>query len=118
MEAPSSFTIKAKVLGERLRDTELEALLDEISDCPGVSSQVARSETLVRAVEEGKVRFLADEGCEFFPLGLGRINACGVVRTGVEDNYAVVWSIRDGFLHASEVKTFSGFREIRVGSNR
>lgn len=56
VESASALTVKTEVLSERLRDAQLEALLDEVADCPGVADQVAGCEALVCGIEEGEVR--------------------------------------------------------------
>ena len=42
-------------LGERLRQADIDALLDEVSRCKGIAVNVSGRETLVSHVEEDKV---------------------------------------------------------------
>lgn len=53
-EGADTFSIETHVLGEGLRERNLVALLDEVSDGKGVTSRVAGSETLVGHVEKGE----------------------------------------------------------------
>lgn len=86
MESACALAVEAEVLSEGLRDAELEALLDEVPDGPGVAAQVAGGEALVGAVEEGEVGALAHDDGDFLPLVLGEVYACGVVGAGVEED--------------------------------
>ena len=83
MEGAGAFAVETEVLGEGLRDAQLEALLDEVADRPGVAREVAGCEALVRAVEEGEEFPLAQDGGDLFPLVLGWVDARGVVGAGV-----------------------------------
>lgn len=56
VESARALTVQTEVLSEGLRDAQLEALLDEVADGPGVADQVAGGEALVCGVEEGEVR--------------------------------------------------------------
>ena len=51
----------------------------------------------------------------FFPLIAGRVDACGVVGTGVEEDYASFGGFFDGGAHAGEVEAFGGWGEVGVG---
>ena len=46
------------------------------------------------------------------------VDSSGVVGACVEEDDAVVWGVCDGFLHAREVETFRGLREVGVGGYR
>ena len=83
VEGAGAFAIEAEVLGEGLGDAHFEALGDEVADGPGVVFEVARSEALVGAVEEGEVVAGADDFAEFDPLVTGGVDAGGVVGAGV-----------------------------------
>jgi len=86
VESASALAVEAEVLSEGLRDAELEALFDEVPDCPGVAAEVAGGEALVSSVEEWDVRALAHDDGDFLPLVLGEVYACGVVGAGVEED--------------------------------
>ena len=88
MKGARSLAVETEVLGEGLCDAELEALLDKVVDWPGVIVQVAGSEALVSAVEEGEVRLLAHYGGDLFPLVLSGVDARGVMSAGMEEDDA------------------------------
>ena len=88
MEGARALAVQPEVLGEGLRDAQLEALRDEVPDGPGVGLEVARCEALVCAVEEGVEAAGADDGGDFFPLVAGGVDAGGVVRAGVQEDDA------------------------------
>lgn len=83
VEGAGALAVETEVLGEGLRDAQLEALLDEVADGPGVADQVAGCEALVSGVEEGEVRTRAHDRGDLLPLFLGGVDACWVVRAGV-----------------------------------
>lgn len=114
VEAAGALAVEAKVLGEGLGDEELEALLDEVADGPGVAGEVAGGEALVGAVEEGEVVLLAQEGGDLLPLLLGRVDARGVVGAGVEEDDGAVGGGGDGGLHALKVEALCLLGEVGV----
>ena len=115
MESTGSFTVETEVFGEGLGNAEFEALIDEITDSPGVVFEVAGCETLICAVEKGEVFPSAYYLGEFYPLFTGGVDACRVVGTGVEEDYASFGGLFDGGAHAGEVEAFGGRGEVRVG---
>lgn len=115
MEGAGPFAVEAEILGERLRDAEFEALLDEVADGPGVVFEVARGEALVGAVEEGEVGFGADDLGDVGPLGVGEVDAGGVVGAGVQEDDAAFGGGFDGGAHAVVVEAFGLRGEVRVG---
>ena len=114
MEGAGPFTVETEVLGEGLGDAEFETLFDEIADSPGVAFEVAGCKTLVCAVEEGKVLFVADDFGEFFPLVMDWVNAGGVVGAGVEKDDTTFRGFLNGGGHALEVEAFGFSGEVRV----
>lgn len=114
MEGAGAFAVEAKVLGKGLRDAHFEALLDEVADGPGVAFEIAGCEALVGAIEEGEVLLGAHDLGDFFPLGAGWVDACGVVRAGVEEHDAAFGRIGHGCTHAIEVEAFGLGGEIGV----
>ena len=115
MERARALTVQTEVLREGLRDTQLEALLDEVSHRPGVAVQVARGETLVCGVEEGEVATLAHDDGELFPLVLGEVDTSRVVSTGVEEDDGAGGGLTDAVQHAVEVEAFRLGVEVGVG---
>lgn len=96
VEGAGSFAVETEVFGEGLGDAELEALLDEVADGPGVVFQIARGETLVCTVEEGEVVFAADDLGDFGPLVMSGVNAGWVMGTSMEEDDAAFGSFLNG----------------------
>lgn len=86
MEGAGTFTVQTEIFGKGLSDTGLEALFDEVPNCPCVASEVSRCETLVCAVEEGEVALGADDLGDAFPLFGGWVDACRVMGACVQDD--------------------------------
>mgnify|MGYP005989162607 CR=1 FL=1 len=114
VEATSTFTIKAEVLGETLSNNKLETLLDKVANSSSITGEVAGCETLVGAVKEGEVLLLADNRGNLLPLVQRRINTSRVVSTCVQQNNGALRSGLDGALHAIEVKATCLLVEVRV----
>ena len=115
VEAARALAVETEVLRVRLRDYELEALLDEVADRPSILSQVARGETLVCGVEEGEVFLCANHFGDLLPLVLCRVDAGGVVSAGVEhDDGALVCGLA-GVDEAVEVEALGLLGEVGVG---
>lgn len=55
MEGAGALAVQTEILSERLRNAQLETLLDKVADSPGITDEITRRETLIRAVEEGEV---------------------------------------------------------------
>lgn len=86
MESARTLAVQTEVLSEGLSNTELEALLDEETDRPCISVQVARGETLIGTVEEGEVRASTDSSGDLNPFVMSRIDTSRVMRAGMKDN--------------------------------
>ena len=110
-----ALTVQTEVLREGLRDTQLEALLDEVSHRPGVAVQVARGETLVCGIKEGEVPALAHDDGELLPLVLGEVDTGRVVGAGVEEDDGTSRGLADAVQHAIEVEAFRLRIEVGVG---
>lgn len=117
VEAARPLAVEAEVLGEALSYHQLETLLDEIPDGGVVFRQVAGGESLVGAVEEGEVALLTYYLGDFLPLLQGRVNARGVVGTGVEEDDGSLGSSEYGGLHALEVEASCLLGEVGVLSD-
>ena len=115
VECPGPLPVEAEVLGEALRDAQLETLLDEIAHRPRVALQIARGEALVCAVEEREMTSLSYDGGNLLPLVLCGVHACGVVCAGVQKDDGALGSGADGGEHAVEVETLGGGGEVGVG---
>ena len=118
MEAASALAVQAKVLGKRLSNDQLEALFDEKPDGGSIAVQVARSEALVGAIEEGEVFLRLHERRDLAPLVESRVDTCRVVGTSVQEDNAAVGGIFQGSLHPVEIQTLGLLVEVRVGSER
>lgn len=114
VEGACALAVETEVLGEGLRNAQLEALLDEVADRPGVADEIAGCEALVGGVEEGEVRARAHHLGDLLPLVFGGIDACWVVRAGVEEDYGALGGGFEGGYHAVEVKAFGFGGEVGV----
>jgi len=113
MEHTGALSIEAEVLGEGLSDTQLEALLDEIADCPSVVIEIAGSEALVCAVEEREEVFALHDLGEGDPLVAGGVDAGGIVCACVEEDDG---AFRSGFESGGEAfKVEAARRRVVVG---
>ena len=59
---------------------------NELPDCPGILIQITAGETLVGAVEKGKMALLYHNIGNCAPLIPCGIHSCGVMGASVEDN--------------------------------
>lgn len=118
VEGTRALAVQTEVLGEGLRNAQLESLLDEVADGPRVPHEVARGEALVGGVEEREVRFLAHHGGDLFPLVLGGVDAGRVMRAGVEQDDAAGRGGAEGVDHAVEVEALGFGGEVRVVGER
>ena len=114
MKAARALTIEAQILGEALRDHHFEALLEKISDGPGVIVEIAARKALVRAIEEGEQPLGAHRLCDLLPLISRGVDAGGVVGAGVQDDDAVFGGGVEGGDHVGEGEALGGFVEVRV----
>lgn len=114
MERARPLAVQTEVLGERLRNAEFKPLLDEVPDCPCVADEIARGEALIRGVEEGEVVPFPHDCGDLFPLVLGWVYACWVVRAGVEEDDGARWRCLQRLQHAVEVEAFGLFVEVGV----
>ena len=115
VESTGSFTVETEIFGEGLSNAEFEALLNEVANSPSIIFEIAGRETLVRTVEEGEMFPRLYHFGDFHPLIAGGVDACRVVGTGVEEDYASFGGLFDGGLHAGEVEAFGGRGEVGVG---
>ena len=83
MEAASTLSVQTKVLGVRLCDDHLEALLDKVVDCPTILCKIPGRKTLVRAVEEGEEIPRLHDLRNLLPLILCGVNTRRIVSAGV-----------------------------------
>ena len=70
---------------------------------------------MVCAVEEGEVGFGTDDFCNVGPLGVGEVDAGGVVGAGVQEDDAAFRGGFDGGAHAVVVEAFGLRGEVGVG---
>ncbi len=92
------------VLGERLAEGNVVALLDKVADGKGVLVNVATGEALVGHVEEGKVAMLLGDLGNLLPLLLRGVDTGGVVSTGVEEEDTALGGGLDVGDHAVKVQ--------------
>jgi hypothetical protein len=78
------------VLGKGLAQSDVVALLDEVTGSKGILVSVTAGEALVGHVEEGEVALLLHDIANLAPLVLGGVNTGRVVGTGVQQDDAVV----------------------------
>lgn len=117
VKSAGALAVEPEVLGERLCHTELEPFRNKVTYRPCVIFETARCETLIGAVEEGKMLFGADELGELDPLGPREIHTGWVMGTGMEQYDTARLSLLDGGIHAGKVEPFCFRREIRVCSD-
>lgn len=73
-------------LGERLTEDDLVTLLNKVSYGKSVTDNVARCETLVSHVEQGKMLLGFEQIAQLLPLLLRRVDTSRVLGTGMEEN--------------------------------
>ena len=117
VECAGALAIQTQVLGKRLGDDELEPLLNEEADGAGVTIEVARSESLVGAIEEGEVLLCRHQLGDLAPLGRGGVDTCRVVGASVEEDDAVLGGLGKSALHAVNVEALGGLVEVGVGGD-
>lgn len=84
VERTDTLTVQTSVLGETLADEQRDALArNKVSNCPSITVEITRGETLVGAVEEGKVTLLNENVGNLLPLLLGGVDTGRVVGAGV-----------------------------------
>lgn len=89
-ESTSTLTVETHVLGERLGQARVVALLNKVAQREGVLVGVTASEALVGHIEEDVVVALLDGGLNSLPLLRGRIDTSRVVGTGVQEENAAL----------------------------
>lgn len=93
------------VLSETLAQSNVMALLNEVSGSKGIAVSVTTGETLVGHVEEGKVALLLHDVGNLAPLVLSRVDTSGVVGASMEQDDAVAGGGLKVGNQALEVKT-------------
>ena len=114
MEGARALAVETKVLGEGLGDAQLEALIDEVADGPGVADEITGCETLVGAVEEGEVVTLAHGHGDVLPLFLGGIDTGRIMSAGMEEDDGTRRGSAQGGDHAIEVEALGLRGEVGV----
>lgn len=114
MEGTCSLTVQTKILSERLCDDQLEALFDKVSDGKVILGQVSGSKTLICTVEKREELSVSDNLGNLFPLILCRVDTCGVVGTGVEEDNGTLLGRGQGIEQTLAIETFRLCREVRV----
>jgi hypothetical protein len=89
-EGTDALTVQTHVLGERLAQSDVVALLNEVAGSEGILVSVTAGKALISHVEEGEVVLLFHDIADLAPLGLGRVDTGGVVGAGVEQDDALL----------------------------
>lgn len=92
------------VLGKRLAQGNVVALLNEVADSEGILVGVTAGKALVSHIEEGKVTLLLHDVRDLLPLLLGRVNTGRVVSASVEKEDTAVGGTLDVSNQTLEVK--------------
>lgn len=109
-----TLVVESKVLGERLGNAELESLLYEVTNSPGILVKRSRGESLVGTVEEGEELLLSHDVGDLLPLLVGGIDTGGVVSASVENKNAALVGITESIGEALKVETASSGVVVRV----
>lgn len=104
-EGTDTLTVQTHVLGERLAESDVVALLDEVAGSESILVSVTAGKALVGHVEEGEVVLLLHNIADLAPLGLGRVDTSGVVGASVEQDDALLGGGLDIGDQTLEVKT-------------
>jgi len=103
-ESTDALAVQAHVLGERLGQTDVVALLNEVAHREGILVDVAAGEALIGHVEEGEVALLLHGGLDLLPLLRSRVDTSRIVGAGVEQEHAAVGGLFDVRNQALKVK--------------
>ena len=76
------------ILGETLSQCECVTLALEVPDGESILIGITAGEALVSHIEERIMLFLLDNVTNLLPLRFRWVDACGVVRAGVQKNNA------------------------------
>jgi hypothetical protein len=93
------------VLGKGLAQSDVVALLDEVTGSKGILVGVTAGKALVGHIEEGEVALLLHDIADLAPLVLGGVNTGRVVGTGVQQDDAVLGGSLDIGKQTVEVQT-------------
>jgi len=105
VQGPDTFPLESEVLGKRVSADEVESRLQEEPDGLDVVLQRARGEPEVGSVEEGEERGSFLENLEeLVPLGLGGVDAGGVVSARLEQHGTVFGQRLQVLEHVLEVQ--------------
>jgi hypothetical protein len=104
-EGTDTLAVQTHVLGEGLAQSDVVALLDEVTGSEGILVSVTAGKALVGHVEEGEVVLLLHDIADLAPLGLGRVDTGGVVGAGVEQDDALLGGGLDVGDQTLEVET-------------
>lgn len=132
-ESTNSLAVQAHVLGERLRQHNLVSILDEHANGRGIAIDVTGSETLVGHVEIGKQIARLHQLRQLFPLiqltkekenvnnvqtmcslQYLRIDASGVVGTGVQQDNRLLGHLGHVLQHALEIEAASDWIVVAI----
>jgi hypothetical protein len=93
------------VLGERLAEHNLVALLDEVTESVGILVGITGGESLVGHVEQREVTASLDGVADRPPLLGSGVNTSGVVRAGVQEEDGAAGSVLDVPQQSIDVET-------------
>lgn len=104
-EGTSTLTVETHVLGKRLGQAGVVALLDKVAQCKGILVGVTAGEALVGHVEEDIVVTSLDGSLDCLPLFGSGVDTGRVVGAGVEEEHAALGSGVDVVDHTVKVQT-------------
>ena len=101
MEASDSLTVETHIFSVALRYKHWFESFGEVSDRFDIFENVSTCKSLISWIEERNKFFLLHHIGYFFPIWGGRVNSCGVVSTGMEQDNVILLSVfeeRDKFI--------------------
>ena len=106
-KSTNTLAVETHVLGETLAQSNVVALLHEVTRSESILVSITAGKALVGHVEEGKVALLLHDVANLAPLVLSRVNTGRVVSASVEQDDAVLRSSLDVGKQTLKVETDS-----------
>lgn len=105
------------VLGKALAQSNVMTLLDKVPRSKRIPVSIARGKALVGHIEKGKVALLLDHIADLAPLLLRRVDTSWVVRTGMQQDDAVVGRVLEVLDQAGKVQADRVLVIVPVGAD-
>jgi hypothetical protein len=105
MQSPNSLAIEPQVLREGLSYEHLEALRNEISDCPAIIVEISCCVALVRQVKYWQGLSLLENAAKRPPLVWAWIDPCGVMSTRMQNYYRSFLDAFEEIEHVLNIQT-------------